>query len=216
MALNILFMAKKKSYLALKEQLRSDVASLAAASLGRQGELSLEDVLRLKAAVSPLYGVITQAVAIEFVRQMGELGIIPAQVAKESIDDLAHQSPYSNGYDVHIQDGERTLLVAEVKVNEPVSSKAFGAAQQRALLDDLKGLADPAAKHKCKPITNGDYCRFLVLLNGSDAEGFEAAVGGLIDDAREQGVHNVKRYGGETTPCGNTVYVYTLERQFDI
>ena len=125
-------------------------------------KLSIDDLIRLKKAISCINNIITLRTTLSFVDYLETRDIIPSNIAEEIKNDVQSISVNTNGYDVeYSKNGFK--LIAEVKCNIPVGENCFGVAQINSILNDLDGLI--RGKKKSKISDTGSYFKFMVLLD---------------------------------------------------
>lgn len=139
-------------------------------------ELSIEDWIELKIALSDINNIITLKATMAFVDTLADYGLLSpsnADVLKEKIDDV---SANANGYDVKCNIDNKKF-VAEVKCNIPIKNGHFGANQEKGIQDDIEGLISGKSKDKIPDLDT--YLKFLVVLsdeNGSQKAAMEKII----------------------------------------
>ena len=127
--------------------------------------LTLSDLVRIKKDIAGINSLVTMMASVAFIDILRQYHLINDNEHDEMIAQIRETSPYANGYDIRC---DKAKIVAEVKCNAPVKRNAFGAAQMRQLIKDIKGLQDHSSKSKEKKSVAG-YKKFMVMLDEGKA-----------------------------------------------
>lgn len=145
--------------------------------------LTVEELISLKSAVSSINNFITYKLSLRFVEQLLNLNFITAAQYGAMCNKIELTSSNANGFDI-ISDGDIKIL-AEVKGTVPYYGNRYGAAQQKSIIKDLINLCDGKAKSKIDYLEG--YYRFMVML---DAKQSKDAMNSLIRSKALTKIHN--------------------------
>lgn len=126
-------------------------------------ELSFEEMIQMKSALSDVNNIITLLITRKFVEKLREDHLINAGV------DKIDSNPNANGYDLLLLESNN-IIIAEVKGNKPCKKISdgyiYGSDQQKGIIKDLTGLIK--IKKKASKKLQNDFhnaIRFMVLLD---------------------------------------------------
>ena len=169
--------------------------------------LTLSDLVRIKKDIAGINSLVTMMASVAFIDILRRYHLIKDNEHDEMIAQIRETSPYANGYDVRC---DKAKIVAEVKCNAPVKGNAFGAAQMRQLIKDIKGLHDHSYKSKEKESVTG-YKKFMVMLDEGKSD-FRAALENLI--AHVKNLNNgikIELFDKMSKPLDDdTIYIVTV------
>lgn len=171
---------------------------------------SVEDLLRLKQALSSVNNLVTTFLTFSFADYLHDIKLIDDKQLPLLRNKIDSTNPNANGYDVCFQ-YEDVSIVAEVKANVPASSdgKRYGGAQLRALIKDIEGLWE--GKGSVDKKTHERSYKFMVILDCGD---MTQARGQLLENCQrireDIKLQELKRDSGTPPLRQDTVYVLAL------
>lgn len=148
---------------AMLERLTKALKPMVVAPVEFKEDVSLNELLFLKQAVTPINNLITYELSLAFLKKLYEQGFLTQEQFMNQVMDQKDTSSNANGFDIF--DGD-SKMVGEVKGNDPHWGNRYGPAQVKSIIKDLEGLAK--GKSKGAKINHDEYYKFMVLL---DVEG---------------------------------------------
>ncbi|MGN0813967.1 MAG: hypothetical protein ACI4MH_01890 [Candidatus Coproplasma sp.] len=136
-------------------------------------DISLNELLSIKAVVTQINNFITYKLTIQFIEYLFVMDFITENQYCEMIEEIENTSSNANGFDIVSRDGVK--IVAEVKGTVPYHDNRYGAAQVKSIIHDINNLCNGKAKSDID-VSDGFY-RFMVVL---DIKNSKEAMASLI------------------------------------
>lgn len=172
------------------------------------GALSLERLLALKAALSPVNNLVAFAVTQQAARQLAQRLALPAAQRQAMLQAVQNAPVNANGYDI-VHQGSPAFL-CEVKANVPAGGRSrYGAAQEREIRKDLHGLLAGKASAGLSPAAHRQALKFFCYCDTGPAVRHAMAL--LLHKQQRRGLAVAwLPSSGPLTP--STVYVLAVSR----
>lgn len=146
-----------------------------------KGEVSLNELLTLKSAVSPINNLITYELSLRFLERLYDQGFLSEDQFLNQLIDQENTSSNANGFDIF---DDESKMIGEVKGTDPYGGNRYGPAQVTSIVKDFIGLA--SGKTKGREVNHDEYYKFMVLL---DIKGAREAAAALL---RQDGISSLK------------------------
>ena len=119
---------------ALKNNLNDFFYSITKEKVDYFTNLTNQDLIKLKSALSDVNNVLTLKATIAFTSWMVDFFKLPEEVGERLIEKVNKIKPNTNGFDIEFPEGK---IIAEIKCIIPINGgNYFGSAQKIAILND--------------------------------------------------------------------------------
>lgn len=167
-------------------------------------QMELIDFVKLKKAISNINNIVTLLVTDRFIDYLLHCKIVSLTSATNMHEEVNATHANTNGFDIESIEAK---IVAEVKCNIPVSTSAFGAAQEESIIDDIVHLYMGKSKSKVKAEELEEYYKFMVLLDGDNVLECTQKIINKVNDKKLLESGKVKLYCPGEKLLKNVVYV---------